>query len=149
MGKFTVCQMTLKIPEYKFELKAKEFQKKDEEFLVWFLEGVLENYPSYIECIMSLGNAYTAVGMYEKGMQIDLKLAKLRPYDPMVHYNLACSYSLLGKINKSLASLSKAIELGYDDIRHMEQDTDLDRLRDEEGYKTLINKLKEAIAKRV
>jgi tetratricopeptide (TPR) repeat protein len=141
--------MTLRIPEYKFELKAPDFQKDDEEFIVWFLEGVLENYPNYIECLMYLGNAYTAMGKYEEGLQIDLKLRKFKPYDSIVRYNLACSYSLLGKIDLSLAALRKAIELGYDDIQHIENDTDLDRLKNEEGYKTLINKLKEIAEKRV
>ncbi len=141
--------MTLRIPEYKFELKAPDFQKDDEEFIVWFLEGVLENYPNYIECLMYLGNAYTAMGKYEEGLQIDLKLRKFKPCDPIVHYNLACSYSLMGKIDLSLVALRKAIELGYDDIQHIENDTDLDRLKNEEGYKILINKLKEIAEKRV
>ncbi len=141
--------MALKIPDYKFELKASSFQKDDVEFIVWFFEGVLENYPNYIECLMYLGNAYTAMGKYEEGLQIDLKLRKFKPCDSIVHYNLACSYSLLGKIDLSLAALRKAIELGYDDIQHIENDTDLDRLKDEEGYKTLINKLKEIAEKRV
>ncbi|MBO1223766.1 MAG: hypothetical protein JYX80_05020 [Candidatus Scalindua sediminis] len=141
--------MTLRIPEHKFELKAPDFQKDDEEFIVWFLEGVLENYPNYIDCLMYLGNAYTAMGKYEEGLRIDLKLKKFKPYDSIVHYNLACSYSLLGKIDLSLTALRKAIELGYDDIQHIENDTDLDRLKNEEGYKTLINKLIEIAEKRV
>jgi hypothetical protein len=56
---------------------------------------------------------------------------------------------LLKKINLSIAALSKAVELGYDDIQHIEGDTDLYRLRNEKGYKTLINKLKEIAEKRV
>lgn len=135
--------MTLSIPEYKFELKASSFQKDNEEFVIWFMEGVLENYPNYVECLMYLGNAYTAMGKYEEGLQIDLRLKKIRPYDPTVHYNLACSYSLLEKVNLSIAALSKAIELGYDDLEHIENDTDLDNLRDEKGYKILVNKLRE------
>jgi tetratricopeptide (TPR) repeat protein len=141
--------MALKIPDYKFELKASTFQKDEAEFLVWFLEGVLENYPDYVECLMYLGNAYTAMGKYEEGLQMDLRLKRLRPCDPIVHYNLACSYSLLRKISLSLTALSKSIELGYDDIPYIENDADLDRLRDEEGYKILVNKLKEIAERRV
>ena len=141
--------MALKIHDYKFELKASSFQKDDAEFIVWFLEGVLENYPNYIECLMYLGNAYTAMGKYDEGLQIDLRLKKLRPCDSIVHYNLACSYSLLGKIKLSLTALGKSIELGYDDVQYIEDDADLDRLRDEEGYKILVNKLKEIAERRV
>lgn len=142
--KVVFCQMTIRIPEYKFKLRAPEFQKDDDEFVVWFLEGVLENYPSYIECLMYLGNKYTVMGMYEKGLQIDLKLIRLRPRDPLVHYNLACSYSLLGMVDRALPALDKAIELGYKDIKHLENDADLERLRSEEAYRILLNKLKKA-----
>jgi hypothetical protein len=48
-----------------------------------------------------------------------------------------------------LTALSKSIELGYDDIPYIENDADLDRLRDEEGYKILVNKLKEIAERRV
>jgi tetratricopeptide (TPR) repeat protein len=58
------------------------------------------------------------------------------------HYNLACSYSLLGDVNKALESLGRSIDLGFDDIKHIENDSDLNGLRDEAGYKKLINKLK-------
>ena len=134
--------MTVKIPEYEFTLKSPDFQKKDDEFVVWFLEGVLENYPDYVECLMYLGNAYTNMGMYEKGLELDLRLSKLRPYDPMVHYNLACSYSLTDKTQRALSALSNAIKLGYDELKHLQNDPDLDNLRNEEEYKYLVNTLK-------
>jgi len=44
---------------------------------------------------MYLGNAYTENGMYAKGLLVDLKLSRLKPNDPLVHYNLARSYALL------------------------------------------------------
>ncbi len=139
--------MRLEIPEYRFELKSPEFQKTDDEFTIWFLEGILGKYPTYVECLMYLGNAYTATGMYEEGLRVDLKLAKLRPKDPLVHYNLACSFSLMERLNESLESLEKAIDLGYDDLTHLINDSDLDSLRDEESYKVLINKLKKSSKK--
>ena len=141
--------MTLRIPEYEFDLKTPEFLKIDDEFEIWFLEGVLEIYPAYAECLMFLGNLYTVNGMYEEGLKVDVKLSKLKPCDSAVHYNLACSYSLLGSVNKALESLGKAIVLGYNDIKHLESDSDLDGLRDEAGYEMLINKLKKSAKKLV
>jgi len=136
--------MTLRVPEYKFDLNMPEFLKTDDEFEIWFLEGILEIYPAYAECLMFLGNSYTANGMFEKGLKVDVKLSKLKPCDSVVHYNLACSYSLLGSVDKALESLGKAIDLGYNDIEHLEGDSDLDGLRDEVGYEMLINKLKKS-----
>ncbi len=134
--------MSLEIPEYRFDLKTPGLLKTDDQFTIWFLEGILKKYPSYVECLMLLGNAYTAHGVYEKGLKIDLKLARLRPDDPLVHYNLSCSCSLLGRICQAIESLGKAIDLGYDDLHHLEDDSDLDNLRDEDDYKILIDKLK-------
>ena len=56
----------------------------------------------------------------------------------------------MGNVSKALESLGKAIDLylisnslnGYDSITHIENDSDLNGLRDEAGYKKLINKLK-------
>ncbi len=141
--------MTLRIPEYKFDLRTQEFRKTDDEFEIWFLEGILESYPAYVEGLMFLGNLYTADGMYEKGLRVDVKLSKLKPCDSVVHYNLACSYSLLGSVNKALKSLGNAIDLGYDDIKHLENDSDLDGLRDEAGYEMLVSKLKKSAKKLV
>ncbi|MBT5305389.1 MAG: hypothetical protein HN862_04020 [Candidatus Scalindua sp.] len=146
---FSTYQMRLEIPEYRFDLKTPEFQKTDDEFTIWFMEGVLEKYPTYVECLMYLGNAYTATGMYEKGLEADFKLSRLRPEDPLVYYNLACSLSLLGRLNKSLESLEKALDFGYDDLMYLENDSDLDNLRDEELYKVLITKLKKSLEKLV
>ena len=139
--------MRLEIPEYRFDLKTPEFQKTDDEFTIWFLEGVLDKYPTYVECLMYLGNAYTATGLYEKGLEVDLRLEKLRPGDPLVHYNLACSYSLLGMLSESLGALEKAVDLGYDDLEHLKSDSDLDGVKDEDGYKVLIFKLKKSLKK--
>ena len=141
--------MTLRIPEYKFDLNTPEFQKTDNEFEIWFLEGVLEIYPAYAECLMFLGNSYTANEMFEKGLKVDVKLSKLKPCDSVVHYNLACSYSLLGSVNKALESLGRAIDLGYNDIKYLENDSDLDGLRDEAGYELLINMLEKSAKKLV
>ena len=139
--------MRLEIPEYRFDLKTPEFQKTDDEFTIWFLEGVLDKYPTYVECLMYLGNAYTATGLYEKGLEVDLRLEKLRPGDPLVHYNLACSYSLMGMLSESLGALEKAVDLGYDDLEHLKSDSDLDGVKDEDGYKVLIFKLKKSLKK--
>jgi len=141
--------MRLEIPEYRFDLKTPEFQKSDDEFTIWFLEGVLGKYPTYVECLMYLGNAYTATGMYENGLEVDLKLEKLRPEDPLVHYNLACSLSLMEMHSESLEALEKAMDLGYDDLEHLVNDSDLDGVKNEEGYKVLIHKLKQSSRKNV
>lgn len=136
---------TITIPQYTFRLRSDEFNKSGEAFTIWFLEGILEKKPDYIDCLLYLGNAYTASGRYEDGLRIDKKLVKLKPEDPIVHYNLACSYSLVGSVDAALKELEIAIKLGYRDIHHMEHDKDLERLRNDERYWRLIARIRRAI----
>lgn len=133
---------SITLPSYKFTISSPEFKKEGEEFTIWFFEGILEKNPNYIECLMYLGNAYTTHGMYKKGLQMDLKLCRLKPEDPIIHYNLACSYALLEDIDAAFEVLEKAIALGYKDIYHLERDKDLTSLRGDNRYKKLIKKMK-------
>lgn len=133
------------LPEYEFTIQSPEFTREGEKFVIWFFEGILENNPNYIDCLMYLGNAYTANGMYEKGLWADQKLSRLKPYDPTVHYNLACSHALLENLDAAFDALEKAIKLGYKDIYHLEQDEDLTVLRKDIRYKKLVEKMKSII----
>jgi len=45
-------------------------------------------------------------------------------------YNIACAECLLGNIPESVSCLEKAIDLGYSNVSHMLNDSDLDNIRD-------------------
>ncbi len=100
----------------------------DIEFEIAFIENILKKSPDFIEGLTVIGDLYTKAGMWQKGLDVDLKLSQLRPDDPMVYYNLACSYALLNQNQPSLAALTKAIDLGYDDFEYLKTDDDLENL---------------------
>ena len=107
-------------------------QKKEPEdinFEIQFYENILKRKPDFIQALMALGDLYTKKGLHREGLVLDQKLAQLRPYNPGVLYNLACSYSLLNEIPKALAAIEKAIECGYHDFGYLERDPDLENLR--------------------
>jgi Flp pilus assembly protein TadD len=81
------------------------------------------------------------VGRYEKGLDVDRRLARLCPKDPQVWYNLGCSLALLNHRDDALQSLKTAVALGYNDHEWMSRDADLRSLREEQGFKSLIRKL--------
>lgn len=58
-------------------------------------------------------------------------------------YNLCCIYSLIKDKENALKYLEKSINLGYTDYGHLKVDSDLDPIRNEEKYKTLIEPLRE------
>jgi Flp pilus assembly protein TadD len=67
-----------------------------------------------------------------------MKLSKLCPEDPIVHYNLACSYSLMGEMDDAFASLRKSVERGYDDVQYLNTDPDLRTLRSDPRYEDIL-----------
>lgn len=110
----------------------------EHEFEIKFFEGILKSQPDYIEALIPLAEAYTTKGDYEKGLQIDLRLAKLCPTDSTVFYNLACSYALTAKPTEAVKALRKAIDLGYTDFRHLKKDKDLHSLQGNPAYEALL-----------
>lgn len=122
----------------KQKLSKKEIENLD--FEISFYEGLIRENPNYVDALITLGDAYTRRGLYEKGLEVDLKLVNLSPIDPIVHYNLACSYSLLEKQDLALKALEKALKLGYRDIDFIKEDPDLENTRKDLRFSKLIDK---------
>ena len=114
--------------------------QEDPLYEITFCEKLLERHPDYVEALLLLSELYTKTGQHEKGLGTDLKLTLLRPEDPIVHYNLACSYSLLSRPKEALEALECSIGLGYSDLHFLEKDKDLQNLHQEPGYQALLKK---------
>jgi len=111
--------------------------KEDLEFEIHFFEGVAQRDPDYVEALQVLGDAYTKTGQWEKGLHIDQQLAKLCPENPLAFYNLACSYSLMNRLDEAFAALQTALRLGYDDARWLSRDPDLKNLRNDSRFQRI------------
>ncbi len=114
--------------------------QEDLDFEISFYKAWVDENPQFSDALIALGDAYTKQGRYKEGLEVDLKLAKLKPKDETVHYNLACSYSLLSKATLCLKALEKAIKLGYKDFDYMQQDADLAFIRKDPRYEKLISR---------
>ena len=57
-------------------------------------------------------------------------------------YNLACSLALLGRPDEALDHLSAAVGQGWGDVRHTQDDADLESLRELPRYQELIERMK-------
>lgn len=58
------------------------------------------------------------------------------------YYNFACTYSLLNNKPAALHCLEKAINAGYTNYAHMMEDTDLDPIRKEQKFTSLLKPLR-------
>jgi tetratricopeptide (TPR) repeat protein len=108
------------------------------DFELEFFSSILSRNPDYVDVLRIMGNLLTLKGRYSEGLQIDRRLAELRPGDALAHYNLACSYALLKRPEQSLRTLRRAVELGYRDFRYMREDRDLDSIRQDPRFRQLI-----------
>ncbi len=108
------------------------------DFEIRFFEGLVKDNPRFVDALIPLAEAYTKKGLHKKGLTIDKRLARLRKSDPVVHYNLACSYALLSQPKEALNALQKAVELGYSDFNYLLKDRDLKNLHNHPEFLALI-----------
>jgi tetratricopeptide (TPR) repeat protein len=108
------------------------------DFELDFFSRILERHPDYVDVLRVQGNNLTLKGRYAEGLQLDRRLIQLRPADALAHYNLACSYALMKKVDSALKALHKAVELGYCDFRYMREDRDLDAIRHDPRFRQLL-----------
>jgi len=98
--------------------------------------------------LFSLGLLYTRLRRRQAAEKVFLELlsaidrssleaARLRNA-PTTYYNLACISSLRGDRAKAVDWLAKAVRSGFQDRRWIQSDKDLDAIRNEEGYRKLL-----------
>jgi hypothetical protein len=109
------------------------------DFELEFFLGILGRKPDYVDVLRMMSKLLTLKGRYAEGLQIDRRLVQLCTDDPLAHYNLACRYARLRKLDQCLKALRKAVELGYRDFRYMREDRDLDSIRHDPRFRDLIN----------
>lgn len=82
------------------------------------------------------GQPEKAIAMYapihrELGM---VNIAQLR----MHYYNLVCAYALVGKVDEALVVLQDVFDLTAVPVAHLERDGDLDNLRGDPRFKSMV-----------
>ena len=117
------------------QLSAKQ---NDEAIELAFFEKLEKRLPNDTEILQVLAELYTKNRLYQAGLAVDLRLTKLEPHNGMVWYNLGCSYALNQQFDESFEALYKAIEYGYNDYEWLKNDDDLDVLREDKRYDSLL-----------
>lgn len=111
------------------------------DFEIHFCEQILRTDANHIEAMVLLGDACTRMGDFKRGLELDLRLSKIKPDNNLIRYNLACSYALTGQKDKAINTLHKAVELGYRDVEHLRQDHDLDAIKSDPRFQNIVRKL--------
>lgn len=109
---------------------------------IGFMEGLVRRDPGYVDALQLLGDHYTQRGRFAEGLNVDERLARLEPQNPIVFYNLACSYSLTDQFDRAAQALDRAIELGYKDFAWLSRDPDLKKFRQQPAFKEILKKIR-------
>lgn len=81
-----------------------------------------------------------AIAAYEKAIELNPNLKKIS------YYNMACAYSKMGDLRNAYCYLSYAISNGYNNIKHIESDSDLINLRADQNWAVWWESEREAIS---
>lgn len=110
------------------------------DFDVEFFDKILSRSPGYVDVLSCQAQLLSRVGEHARALEMDRRLVELRPHDCIAQYNLACSLALQHQVREAVDSLQRALELGYSDFDHLENDRDLDVLRGDAGFRRLVRK---------
>jgi len=122
--------------------KLSRKETRDLDVKISFLEGLLSREPEYVEALQLLGDHYTQRRRYGDSLHVDKQLSQIEPRNPVVFYNLACSYSLNREVDLAAAALEKALALGYRDFHWLSKDPDLRRLRKHPLFRTIRDQIR-------
>ena len=122
--------------------KLTRSEQRDLDTKIEFIEGLVRRDPDYVDALQILGDHYTQRGRFVEGLHVDERLARLEPQNPLVFYNLACSYSLTDEFDRALFALDQAIRLGYRDFKWLAKDPDLKKLRAQPAFRELKEKIR-------
>lgn len=69
--------------------------------------------------------------------------AELMPDNWRLQYNLACAYSMKGDKRRAIETLNKAVQKGFANAAELERNDQLDSIREEAGFKKIVEALRQ------
>lgn len=117
-------------------------QARDLDVEIGFLEGLVRRDPAYTDALELLGDHYTERGRIGDCLKIDSQLRQLRPADPNVCFNLACTLALSGQADQACAELESALDLGFRDFSSVRREPDLAEARKHPNFKRIRDRIR-------
>lgn len=106
------------------------------------MEAITRVRQLYEEAMASCRRAaeHRSAECYADAIRITHKALAVAPNDPLLHFNLACFYSLSFKTDESLVHLEEALKKGYTNHQRIANDRDLENTRGTNGYEAIRQK---------
>ena len=101
------------------------------------LERSADLLPDDIHVLLALGWCYKRTGQLAKAINVLEKAVKVDPSEAVLHYNLACYWSLARNRNLALRFLAQALEIDANFRDLIPDEADFNPLRNDPGFQIL------------
>ncbi|MBI4168422.1 MAG: protein kinase [Acidobacteria bacterium] len=108
------------------------------------IQARLETHPEDVRALYLGAGALVGTGQVEQGLEWADRALAIEPKESGLLYNVACVYSTAGRTEEAIGLLERAIEAGFAQKEWIENDSDLDSLRDHPRFKALLRKMRAA-----
>ena len=104
-------------------------------------EKHLEMYPDDARALYLGAGALIATGDAVRATEWAERALEAAPDEPSVLYNVGCMYSMMGNKERAIALVDEAVRKGFGYRAWLEQDGDLDPIRDDAQFKAILARL--------
>ena len=104
-------------------------------------ERHLELNPDDVRALYLGAGALAQLGERERGLDWTRRAYAIDSEDPGVLYNVACAFANMGMIDDAIACLEKAVQNGFGHREWLENDSDLNAVRADPRFQTLLGRL--------
>lgn len=84
-----------------------------------------------------LAIAFAIVGEPDKAIEFAERSMAIDPDDPVLLYNVACTYSVLGKHDEAISCLERAVDKGFGHKEWLDHDPDLAPIRSNPRFQAI------------
>jgi adenylate cyclase len=104
-------------------------------------EKHLEMYPDDARALYLGAGALIATGDAVRATEWAERALEAAPHEPSVLYNVGCMYSMMGNKERAIELVDEAVRKGFGYRAWLEQDGDLDPIRDDPRFKAILARL--------
>jgi non-specific serine/threonine protein kinase len=104
-------------------------------------EAHLRLNPDDVRALYMGANGLVALGEVERGLEWARRAVVMEPDDSMLLYNVACIFSMAGRVDDALGFIEAAVAAGLTQRGWLEHDSNLDAIRNTPRFQAVMAKL--------